>query len=101
MHSKTQPDIPEGQASREDSPERLRTFAERSGIIAHDLNNMLGTMIGTNITTRTSSDTRLLMRQQPIAQSVPATTASAVEPTAMRKDCQIEPSHSGEASTVP
>ena len=39
-------------------------------------------------------------RQQPMAQSVPATTAMAVEATAMRKDCQMELSHSGEPSTV-
>lgn len=46
MHSKTEPETPEAQASREDAPERLRALAERAGVIAHDLNNMLGTMIG-------------------------------------------------------
>ena len=46
MHSKIEPEVPQGQASREDAPERLRALADRAGTIAHDLNNMLGTMIG-------------------------------------------------------
>ena len=46
MQSKTEPEIPPLPLSREEAPERLRALAERTGGIAHDLNNMLGTMIG-------------------------------------------------------
>ena len=44
MQSKAQPKATAIQVS--DAPERLRALAERTGGIAHDLNNMLGTMIG-------------------------------------------------------
>jgi len=39
---------------------------------------MVGTTIGSNIRTRTSSPRRLERRQQPIAQRVPAVTEIAV-----------------------
>ncbi len=54
---------------------------------------MVGTMIGTSIKTRTALLARLLTRQQPMAQSVPAVPAIAVEATAIIRLCQMLVSH--------
>jgi two-component system cell cycle sensor histidine kinase/response regulator CckA len=41
-----EPPSPQTHGGGEKLPEQLRALAERTGGIAHDLNNMLGTMIG-------------------------------------------------------
>ena len=46
MLNQREPPSPQMHAGAEKLPEQVSALAERTGIIAHDLNNMLGTMIG-------------------------------------------------------
>ena len=46
MSNKPEPQPPHMQLSAEEALRHLLALAERTGGIAHDLNNMLGTMIG-------------------------------------------------------
>ena len=46
MPNEPEPQHPQAQLSREETLQQLLALADRAGGIAHDLNNMLGTMIG-------------------------------------------------------